>query len=98
MFIFPNLLILPSAGNAMIYRVRPDRTNPDQCTFEILSTKTYPAAVKPPRAMLQKATDLTDPEQILLIPRQDLGNIPRMQKRSHTRAAANKFGLPIIKK
>jgi nitrite reductase/ring-hydroxylating ferredoxin subunit len=84
-FIFPNLLILPSSGNAMIYRVRPDRTNPDLCTFEILSTKSYPAAVKPPRATLQQATDLTDPEQILLIPRQDLGNIPRMQKGLHSR-------------
>ena len=34
----------------MIYRVRPDPLDPDSCIFEILSTKTYPAAVKPPRA------------------------------------------------
>lgn len=84
-FIFPNLLILPQAGNAMIYRVRPDGSNPDQCIFEIYSTKTYPAAVKPPRATLQRATDLADPKQVLLIPRQDLGNIPRMQKGLHSR-------------
>jgi hypothetical protein len=84
-FIFPNLLILPQAGNAMIYRVRPDGFNPDSCTFEILSTKTYPAAVKPPRATLQRATDISDPGQVLLIPRQDLGNIPRMQKGLHSR-------------
>ncbi len=84
-FIFPNLLILPQAGNAMIYRVRPDGANPDRCIFEILSTRTYPAAVKPPRARVQQATDLTDPEQLLLIPRQDLGNIPRMQKGLHSR-------------
>lgn len=84
-FIFPNLLILPQAGNAMIYRVRPHATDPDRCTFEILSTKTYPAAVKPPRAALQVATDYTDPEQLRLIPRQDLGNIPRMQRGLHSR-------------
>lgn len=84
-FIFPNLMILPQAGNTMIYRVRPDGFNPDRCTFEIFSTKTYPAAIKPPRAVVQKVTDCDDPAQVLLIPRQDLGNIPRMQQGLHSR-------------
>lgn len=82
-FIFPNLMILPQAGNAMIYRVRPDASDPDSCTFEILSTRTLPAAAKPPRPTLEHVTDLQDPEQVLLIPRQDLSNIPRMQKGMH---------------
>jgi phenylpropionate dioxygenase-like ring-hydroxylating dioxygenase large terminal subunit len=82
--IFPNLMILPQAGNAMIYRVRPHATDPDQCIFEILSTRTYPAAVKPPRAIVQTVTNYQDPEQLRLIPRQDLGNIPRMQKGLHS--------------
>src|SRR5690606_33602102 len=43
-FIFPNLMILPQAGNAMMYRVRPNGLDPDSCIFEIFSTKTYPAA------------------------------------------------------
>jgi len=84
-FVFPNLLILPQAGNAMIYRIRPDKADPDRCTFEIFSTKTYPAAVKPPRAEVQKVSDVMDPEQVLLIPRQDLGNIPRMQQGLHSK-------------
>jgi hypothetical protein len=84
-FIFPNFLILPQSGNAMMYRSRPHPTDPDRCTFEIYSTKTYPAAIKPPRAVVQTVTDLEDPEQVLLIPRQDLGNIPRMQKGLHSR-------------
>src|SRR6202000_1703875 len=67
------------AGNAMIYRVRPDRLDPDKCTFEIISTKSYPAAAKVPPAVCQKVNDLEDPKQVLLIPSQDLGNIPRMQ-------------------
>ncbi len=79
-FIFPNLMILPQAGNAMMYRVRPDGYNPDSCIFEIYSTKTYPAAETPPRATVQKMTDVADPEQFLQIPRQDFENIPRMQK------------------
>jgi phenylpropionate dioxygenase-like ring-hydroxylating dioxygenase large terminal subunit len=85
-FIFPNLLILPMAGNAMIYRARPAEFDPDHCIFEILSTKTYPAAVKPPRAVVQTVTDGSDPDQLRLIPRQDLGNIPRMQRGLHSLA------------
>jgi phenylpropionate dioxygenase-like ring-hydroxylating dioxygenase large terminal subunit len=83
-FVFPNLMILPQAGNAMIYRVRPHKTDPDRCTFEIWSTKTYPGAVKPPRATLQHVTNLHDPKELLLIPRQDLSNIPRIQKGLHS--------------
>lgn len=85
-FIFPNLMILPQAGNAMIYRVLPDHHDPDRCTFEIYSAKTYPAAAKLERATVDSVTDLHDPEQLLLIPRQDLGNIPRIQKGLHSRA------------
>src|SRR3546814_1729505 len=50
-----------------------------------MSTKTYPAAAKVPRAVMQTVTDLEDPEQVLQIPRQDLGNIPRMQKGLHSK-------------
>ena len=84
--IFPNLMILPQAGNAMIYRVLPDPVDPDRCTFEIYSTKSYPAAAKLPRATVEHVTDLHDPEQLRLIPRQDLGNIPRIQRGLHSRA------------
>jgi hypothetical protein len=77
-------MILPQAGNAMIYRVRPDGFNPDRCIFEIMSTKTYPAAAELERATLVPVTDLADPEQVLLIPRQDLSNIPRIQKGLHS--------------
>lgn len=85
-YIFPNLMILPQAGNAMMYRVRPHATDPNRSTFEIFSTKTYPAAVKPPRAVVQHVTDVNDPSQVRLIPRQDLSNIPRVQKGLHSRA------------
>lgn len=83
-FIFPNLMILPQAGNCMMYRVRPNGFDPDSCIFEIYSTKTYPAAEPVPRATVQKMDDVSDPEQFLQIPRQDFDNIPRMQKGLHT--------------
>jgi phenylpropionate dioxygenase-like ring-hydroxylating dioxygenase large terminal subunit len=79
-FIFPNLMVLPQAGNAMMYRVRPNGFDPNSCVFEIYSTKTYPAKQAIPRAVVQKMTDASDPEQFLQIPRQDFSNIPRMQK------------------
>lgn len=79
-FIFPNVMILPQAGNAMIYRVRPDAQDPHKCTFEIYSTRTLPAAAERERAVVEVVTDGTDPEQVYQIPRQDLGNLTRIQK------------------
>jgi hypothetical protein len=34
-FLFPNFLILPQAGNTELYRSRPDKSDPDKCIFEI---------------------------------------------------------------
>ncbi len=79
-FIFPNFLVLPQAGNCMMYRVRPDGDDPNACIFEIYSTKTYPEAEPVPRASVQKMNNPQDPDQFLQIPRQDFLNIPRMQK------------------
>lgn len=85
-FIFPNIMILPQAGNAMIYRVRPDNQDPNICTFEIFSTRTLPAATKPERAEMETVTDPEDPTQVYQIPRQDLGNLQRIQKGLRTGA------------
>lgn len=83
-FIFPNLLILPYMGNAMFYRARPNGNDPDSCIFEIYSTTTYPADKPVPRAEVQPMDSIDDPEQFRLIPRQDLDNIPRIQKGLHS--------------
>src|SRR3546814_20559033 len=71
-FLFPNFLILPQAGNCEMYRSRPDPESPDRCIFEIWSTKTYPAGATPPPASLERVPDPEDPPPHLLIPRQDL--------------------------
>lgn len=83
-FLFPNIMILPNAGNAMMYRVRPAGEDPNFCLFEIYSTRTLPAATKPSRSIVEQITDFDDPKQVRLIPQQDLGNIPRMQKGMHS--------------
>jgi len=83
-FVFPNLLMLPGPGRVMMYRIRPNGLNPDACIFEIFSTTGYPADETPPRAEVIKVTDPTDPKQLLLVPRQDFSNIPRVQKGLHS--------------
>jgi phenylpropionate dioxygenase-like ring-hydroxylating dioxygenase large terminal subunit len=89
LFLFPNFMILPQSGNAMMYRSRPDGNDPDRCIFEIFSTTTFPAATKVQRARVETVTDLKDPQQLRLIPRQDLSNIPRMQQGLHSSAMQN---------
>ena len=83
-FIFPNMLILPNIGNVMMYRIRPKGNDPDKCIFEIYSTKTYPADAKIPRTDIMEVNDATDPEQLLLIPRQDFSNVARIQRGLHS--------------
>ena len=85
-FIFPNTLILPNLGNAMIYRIRPNGVDPDSCIFEIFSTTGYGEGEEIPRATVQQVTDPTDPDQLRLIPRQDFANVPRVQNGLHSLA------------
>ena len=84
-FIFPNLLLLPNLANVMMYRIRPNGDDPNKCIFEIYSTTTYGPDVEVPRAEPQVVTDATDPEQLLLIPRQDFSNVGRIQKGLHSK-------------
>jgi len=79
-FLFPNVCLLFSAGNMMVYRALPVGNDPNRCTFEIMSTTTLGEEETPTRAVCEDVTDSYDPDQVRLIPRQDLGNIPRMQK------------------
>ena len=85
-FMFPNICLLFHAGNMMMYRALPHPSDPNQCTFEILSTRTLPAAAPRARAQQIHVTDMNDPEQVYEIPRQDLGNIPRLQRGMRTGA------------
>ena len=66
--------------------VVPHPSAPNQCTFEILSTRTLPADAPRERAEQIHVTDMHDPEQVYEIPRQDLGNIPRLQRGMRTGA------------
>ena len=76
-YLFPNILVLLQAGNAVLYRALPHPTDPNRCTFEIRSTKTFPAGTATARAIVE---EVTDPAQVGLIPQQDLANLPRIQQ------------------
>jgi len=75
-YLFPNILVLLQAGSTVIYRTLPHPTDPNQCTFEIRSTKTYAADETYERSMVE---EVLDPNQVGLIPQQDLSNLPRVQ-------------------
>ncbi len=75
-FLFPNICILLQAGSVVMYRALPHPSDPNQCTFEIRSTKTYAADEQPTRAEVE---DISSADQVGLIPRQDLANLPRVQ-------------------
>jgi len=76
-FIFPNILVLLQAGNAALYRALPHPSNPNQCTFEIMSIKSYAAGSETRRATVE---EVTSADQLGLIPQQDLANLPRIQE------------------
>ncbi len=82
-YLFPNILVLLQAGNTVFYRALPHPTDPNRCTFEIRSTRTYGADETSARAEVE---EVTDPMQVGLIPRQDLANLPRIQVGLRSRA------------
>ncbi len=84
--LFPNVMMLFHAGNMMMYRSMPVGNDPNRCTYEIMSTRTLPPYAPRTRAEMIQVTDFNDPEQVYEIPRQDLGNIPRMQRGMRTGA------------
>jgi nitrite reductase/ring-hydroxylating ferredoxin subunit len=87
MFVFPNITFLPTFGNLLMYRSRPSKNNdPDWCVFELYSLRSYGVNEAVPRWKTEECTDPNDPNQYLLIPRQDFGNIPRQQQGMHSRA------------
>jgi phenylpropionate dioxygenase-like ring-hydroxylating dioxygenase large terminal subunit len=87
-YLFPNILILLQAGNAVMYRALPHPTDPNQCTFEIRSTRTYGEAESSARATVE---DISDPKQVGLIPQQDLANLPRVQQGLRSRGMSQIF-------
>jgi phenylpropionate dioxygenase-like ring-hydroxylating dioxygenase large terminal subunit len=81
-FMFPNFFILPQFGNALVYRIRPDSTDPEHCLFDMWFITLYPEDYVPPKpTRIDRPGD--DPDWPL-IPRQDFSNIEAQQRGLHT--------------
>ena len=86
MYIFPHVIFLPTYGNAVMYRVRPNPDNdPDWCVFDMFAIRTYPEGVKPPKWETKIAEGrLDDAKSWWLIPSQDFTSIVRQQRGMHS--------------
>ncbi|OHV43553.1 aromatic ring-hydroxylating dioxygenase subunit alpha [Pseudofrankia sp. BMG5.36] len=78
-FMFPNYFMLPQFGNALVYRSRPDSTDPEHCFFELFSVTGYPKGEEPGKPAFG-GVHAADSEAWPLIPRQDFSNIERQQR------------------
>lgn len=82
MHVFPNVVFLPTYGNAVMYRSRPTPDNdPDWCIFDMYAIRTYPEGMAPPRWETAHAQGpLDDARTWFLIPSQDFSSIVRQQR------------------
>jgi phenylpropionate dioxygenase-like ring-hydroxylating dioxygenase large terminal subunit len=86
-FVFPNITILPTFGNVLMYRSRPLKGNdPNWCSFELIALRTYAKGDVVPAWEVEECTNISDGTHFKLIPRQDFDNIPRQQRGLHSRA------------
>jgi nitrite reductase/ring-hydroxylating ferredoxin subunit len=83
-FIFPNYFVLPQYGNALIYRSRPNGTDPESCLFELWSVSIAPDGAEPPRPTRLGPFRPDDTSAWPTIPLQDFSNIERQQRGIHT--------------
>lgn len=79
-YVFPNLALINNFGNTMLYRFRPDPTEPEACTWEIwsLSIAAEPASARP---VLEH---LPDQSELPPVYAQDAGNMERQQLGLHS--------------
>ena len=82
-YVFPNLMILPSFGNALMYRVRPMPGDPDSCYWDVISCKLFSDDVLPPKLKKQTVHHL-DLEAVGLIPYQDFSNMEEVTVGMHS--------------
>lgn len=76
--LFPNLIILPSLTTALVYRARPNGTDPDSCIFEVMVLERFPEGEEPETEWVFEE-DPTE-EKWRLILSQDFNNMPEVQK------------------
>jgi phenylpropionate dioxygenase-like ring-hydroxylating dioxygenase large terminal subunit len=59
-FFYPNMIGPGTAGNQIIYRVRPNGMDPDTCIFDVMALHRYPDGVEPPKVQHEWYPDWRD--------------------------------------
>jgi len=72
-YIFPHFFCLPTVGNALAYRSRPDGLNPDATLWDIWSLTVFPGGEMPGYETQQ--LDWRDPAQVGRVLNQDFSNM-----------------------
>jgi hypothetical protein len=81
--IFPNMTIAHSITNALIYRARPDRSNPEKCRFEAAVIELFPEGQEP--ATEWTWADPGDIAQWRSVLMQDFDNMTQVQRGMRSR-------------
>jgi nitrite reductase/ring-hydroxylating ferredoxin subunit len=89
--IFPNTVVLQSPTWAICYRLRPDGYDPDACIFEAYALERFPEGQEP-RTEWTYTPDYADWP---LIFRQDLENMPEVQRGMHSRGFSGPRPNPV---
>lgn len=82
--VFPNFIILPCIDGSLCYRTRPHPEDPDQCLWDIWSFGRF-APGKEPEVKHTHVEDYRDFLEINRFLRDDLLNLPEVQKGMHSR-------------
>lgn len=74
--VFPNLIFMPSFGNMLVYRARPDTDRADSCIFDLFSMRTFAEGEKRAPVTCQEI----EVEELPLVFKQDFRNILRVKR------------------
>ncbi|MCB2061652.1 MAG: aromatic ring-hydroxylating dioxygenase subunit alpha [Novosphingobium sp.] len=81
--VFPNMTIAHSITNALIYRVRPDRQEPERCIFEAAVIERFPEGGEPETEW--EYADPSDVEKWRPVLLQDFDNMIQVQRGMRSR-------------
>ena len=85
-FVFPNYFVLPQYGNALLYRSRPNGSDPESCLFDVWSVSLPEAGAVAARPTAEGPYAPDDADHWPRIPLQDFSNIGRQQRGLHSRS------------
>jgi phenylpropionate dioxygenase-like ring-hydroxylating dioxygenase large terminal subunit len=84
-FVFPHLMFLPTIGNALCYRGRPNGMDPDSTIWDVWSLTIFPEDTAPPPYETVHV-DWRDEKQVGRVLFQDFSNMERVGRGMHNGA------------